>query len=273
VFTNLRTEALGGDSEGVLYVEFSAKPNAELNDRQAWREANPSFPNRTSERAILRLRKLLPDDDDFSREALGIWDAAAAHAAVPGGAWLACRDSDSSIALGHQFVLDVAPGLDWACIGVAGLREDHLPHVEITSRDDMSDHRAGTDWIIGRLAQLHTTFPDVPLRLAGGSAAEAFVPDITKLGMTVEPIPNGDMPAACGAFYAAATATDPGLRHLGQHALDQAVSNGRRQFIADKTFIWARRKSAGDITPLYMATLGHWAVMQADALSPINNIW
>src|SRR6266702_8815467 len=59
VWTRLRTEALAGDSEGVLYVEISAAPGSDLDDRDAWREANPSYPHRTPEKAMLRLRKLL----------------------------------------------------------------------------------------------------------------------------------------------------------------------------------------------------------------------
>ena len=74
VFTLLRQEALDGDSDGTLYVELSADRGADLLDRDQWRKANPSFPHRTTERAMLRLRKKLKNDDSWRREALGIWD-------------------------------------------------------------------------------------------------------------------------------------------------------------------------------------------------------
>lgn len=74
-FTLLRQEALDGDSDGTLYIEMSADRGSDPMDRDQWRKANPSFPFRTSERAMLRLRKKLRNEDSWRREALGIWDA------------------------------------------------------------------------------------------------------------------------------------------------------------------------------------------------------
>jgi hypothetical protein len=70
----LRQEALDGESDGTLYIETSADRGADPMDRKQWRKANPSFPHRTTERAMLRLRKKLKNDDSWNREALGIWD-------------------------------------------------------------------------------------------------------------------------------------------------------------------------------------------------------
>jgi hypothetical protein len=64
-FTLLRQEALDGESDGTLYIEFSADRGADPMDRDQWRKANPSFPNRTSERAMLRLRKKLKNPDSW----------------------------------------------------------------------------------------------------------------------------------------------------------------------------------------------------------------
>ncbi|WP_435298528.1 hypothetical protein [Timonella sp. A28] len=73
-FKNRRSRALKGDSNNVLFVEFSADEDANLDDRKQWAKANPSYPKRTPEDAILRLREALGSDDSFKREALGIWD-------------------------------------------------------------------------------------------------------------------------------------------------------------------------------------------------------
>src|SRR5699024_9079040 len=73
VFTNRREAALSGDDEDTLYVEMSADRDANPDDREQWKKANPSFPHRTSETAILRMRKLLGSVDSFLREGLGVW--------------------------------------------------------------------------------------------------------------------------------------------------------------------------------------------------------
>lgn len=73
-FGLMRQESLDGESDGTLYIEMSADPGCDPMDREQWRKANPSFPHRTSERAMLRLRKKLRNEDSWRREALGIWD-------------------------------------------------------------------------------------------------------------------------------------------------------------------------------------------------------
>lgn len=62
------------DFDGV-YIECSADPDADPDDRTQWAKANPSFPHRTPLRSMLRLRKNLPAVASWLREALGIWDS------------------------------------------------------------------------------------------------------------------------------------------------------------------------------------------------------
>ena len=71
VFSMRREAALSGDDPDVMYVELSADRNANPDDRAQWRKANPSFPHRTGEGAILRMRKLLGSVESFKREGLG----------------------------------------------------------------------------------------------------------------------------------------------------------------------------------------------------------
>ncbi|MCB2412360.1 hypothetical protein LGT39_05795 [Demequina sp. TTPB684] len=81
VFIARREEALSGSSRDSLYIECSAAPNVgrkngpSLDDHKQWRIANPSFPYRTPLASMQRLRKNLPSDDSWRREALGVWDA------------------------------------------------------------------------------------------------------------------------------------------------------------------------------------------------------
>jgi phage terminase large subunit-like protein len=81
VFTLARQEALDGDTDETLYIELSADRDSDPMDRSQWRKANPSFPSRTPERAMLRMRKNL-SEDSFRREALGIWDELSRHQPV-----------------------------------------------------------------------------------------------------------------------------------------------------------------------------------------------
>src|SRR5262249_29952956 len=94
VVVRLRSEALAGVSEAVLYVELSAPRDCDSVDRAAGRKANRWCRRRTPAKAILRMKKLL-GPEDFGREALGIWDddSDSAWAVIPQAAWLSLLDA------------------------------------------------------------------------------------------------------------------------------------------------------------------------------------
>src|SRR5690625_2987725 len=72
VFMSRRDDAWSGEDKDILYVEMSADKKANPDDRKQWAKANPSFPGRTGEGAILRMRRLLGSVESFMREGLGI---------------------------------------------------------------------------------------------------------------------------------------------------------------------------------------------------------
>ncbi|RRJ85912.1 terminase [Gulosibacter macacae] len=80
-----------------LYIEIGADHGADLDDREQWKRGNPSYPDRTPEESILRLRELLGDEASFAREGLGIWDEEirAGSRAIPAPAWKATAVSTS----------------------------------------------------------------------------------------------------------------------------------------------------------------------------------
>ena len=55
-FTEKRMHALNHDGN-LLYVELAADKDADSDDREQWAKANPSYPKRTSEQAIMRMRE------------------------------------------------------------------------------------------------------------------------------------------------------------------------------------------------------------------------
>jgi hypothetical protein len=68
------------EGEDALYIECSADRNVgrpggpKVDDVEQIKLANPSYPHRTPHRSVLRLRKNLPSDESWRREALGVWD-------------------------------------------------------------------------------------------------------------------------------------------------------------------------------------------------------
>ena len=261
VFSNLRAEALAGDSEGVLYIELSAEPGSDPNDRSLWPVFNPSYPKRTGARAILRLKKLLTPED-FDREARGIWDGDGPQAVISSADWAARKDSGSQVVGSATFALDVSPKMTHSAVAFAGFRADGDVHGELLHREgqDILDYRPGTDWVLPALVDLKTRVPDLRVSIIKGSQAETLVPELEDAGIPVDRVAVSEFAAACGLVFK--LATTGGLWHIGQPQLTAAVAATKWRDVGEGAQAWGRKKSTSDITPFIAFTL---AIHQAQS--------
>lgn len=153
VFGSLRTAALGGDPD-TAYVEFSADEDASLDDREQLMIANPSYPYRTTDAAIQRMRKLLGSDESFKREAFGIWDKTAGNAsAISFSQWEALKIAPRFVPDEGRTVYGVKFSVDGAAVGLAvARRPDEGPvHVEGIRIQSMGEGiQTLVDWLLER---------------------------------------------------------------------------------------------------------------------------
>lgn len=244
-FAALRAEALAGESDGTLYVEFSADRGSDPMDRDQWRKANPSFPFRTSERALLRLRKKLKSDDSWNREALGIWDDTAHRAVFTASQWGELIDDGPDdgvppIALGvdmsHGRQISVS-----ACWAVG----DGFHTEEVLATEDP---QAAIDWIVAR-AKVR-----VPVIIDSVSPGTALVPGLKSRRVKVTTSTAQDMAKACGLLFDLVQTQR--LTHAGQGSVTTAVAGARKRPIRDAGgWGWDRRDEASNIAPLVALTL------------------
>jgi hypothetical protein len=154
-FTNRRAKALSGKADNMVYVEFSADPDADPDDREQWAKANPSYPLRTPVESMERMRENLTDDASFKREGLGIWDAVGSNGVIPAPSW-ADREDERSLA-SDRFALGVecGPDLAWASVAFAGQRADGEWHFELD--EDQHTRGRGVTWLVPHLESLTAT--------------------------------------------------------------------------------------------------------------------
>ena len=268
VFSRMRASALGPTpASSLVYLEWSADPTDDPAGDVARAKANPAWFTRINHE-VVDGEFATYSPDQFSRERLGIWDDdAIAKTVVDPAKWADCLDAGSRVVGPAKFVLDVSPSRAWASIAVAGTREDGLPHLEVTSREGVLDHRPGVEWVVDRALELRAARPGFALTLVSGSSAEPLIPALTAAGIALEFVKAADLPAACGLFFD--LVESGGVRHIGQSELTDSLKAARKNVDdGEGAWRWGRRKSASDITPLYAVTVALWALTHSRPVEP-----
>ncbi|WP_280473289.1 terminase [Nocardia asiatica] len=245
-FTLIRQEALDGESAETLYIEMSADRGCDLMDREQWRKANPSFPKRTSERAMLRLRKKLKSDDSWRREALGIWDEFNKHQpVVRAAAWRDLADvgpadgvKPNALAVDMSHAREISVTACW-------LEGENAHGEEIWAG---IDEDAAVEWIAARAGRR------IPVVIDNVSPASSMAPKLRARKCQVIGTGPQDMARACGMFFSRAT-TDR-LSHADQDAVNDALQGGRKRAIGTAGgWGWDRQDESVNIAPLVSMTL------------------
>jgi phage terminase large subunit-like protein len=247
-FTERRKEALSGKSEDAVYIECSADPDADPDDHEQWRVANPSFPHRTPLRSMLRLRKNLPSDESWRREALGIWDEDDAAPGLNYNRWKALVDASAERGGSQVFGLSTAPDRSWAAVAVAWTRPDGDVQVML------ADYRPTTSWVKERLDELGARW--------GGRILTD--PESQDLYEAAERVPLARAQASLDDAITAGT-----VRHGNETALNTAVRGAKWRKSGDGRVL--DRKGDLEISPAVAAALAVHGVMTGDNSPP--NLW
>lgn len=247
-FEMRRKAAIAGDSDDTFYVEFSADPGADLDDRKQWAKANPSFPKRTPERAFLLNRKVL-DDENFRREFLGIWDEVT-KSRSPFGKFQWSKSVDVGPKDGSKpAALAVDMSHDRAISVAACWVESESAHVEEVWAG--VDEVAAVDWVAG--AWMRAGRRSVVV-IDGMSPAATMVPALKARKVNVHVGSAGDMAKGCGLTKSDLEAGR--LTHADQPAVNEAREGARKRLIGTAGG-WGldRRDPSVNIAPMVAVVL------------------
>lgn len=260
VFSIKRDKALSGNADDLVYLEFSADPDADPDDRDQWVKANPSYPKRTPLESMLRLRENLLTDDAWLREALGIWVPEGSRRVIPADAWDDVADEDSIAVDQFALGIDVDPDRTYAAVSLAGQREDGCWHIEL------DEHRTGVGWLVPYVARLVEANPQIrAVVVDSASPAASLVNELT--GHKIRPTTTTarDMANACGQLFDGVM--EQWLRHIGQPQMSYSLSVARKRPLGD-AWAWNRKDTVSDITPLVAATLALWGAQAPTVKRP-----
>ena len=261
----VRDRGIAGTGKRLAFFEWSADPETDLDDRQAWAQANPAMGIRIGEEFIESERDAM-DDVGFMRERLGIWFDPAALMVINGRKWAALADPRSQIDDMLVCALDATPERSGAAIGAAGRRADGAGHIEVI------DARPGTGWVLDRVFEIEEKHRPLAWVLDPASSAGAWIPALQERGIEPVLVNAREVAQACGALYEAVVEA-AALRHLDQDPLNNALIAARKRPLSD-AWAWSRRDSTEDISPLVAVTLAwHGYLRQLAELEGPPNLW
>ena len=257
VFSERRDSAISGDDPDVFFAEMSADEDANPNDRSQWAKANPSYPHRTSDNSILRMRKLLGSPQSFLREGLGIWDKnSAGRKAFPAGSWDAVADKNPPRVGVKSFGVKFSPdGSHMALAGALRAPDGHI-HVEGIKQAPMSE---GTQWLVDFLVERRN---DVSQIVIDGKAGIGYLANaLKKRGVTggVVMVPTLDQVMSFHSMFDRAV-SQAEITHSGEPELDaQAKTALRRKIGTQGGFGWAAPLDGDTVALLDAVTLAYGA--------------
>ena len=249
-FTAKRDQALSGEADDMLYLELSADPDSDPDDRAQWPVMNPSFPKRTPLESMLRLRKNLPDEDAWNREARGVWDPVRGLWVIPREFWESAGDLQSVAVDRLAIGIEAGPDLSWASVALAGQRSDGDWHVELWERKE------GAAWVAPLVRQILDQNPGKVRAVVAdaGSPTAALFDDLSRLKVKLTKPKVVELGTACSRLLDGIVTGS--VRHTKQGQMDAAVAVAGKRPLGDTgMWVWSRKTSTADITPIQSATL------------------
>lgn len=239
-FTWARIRQRGHDgSEGLAFFEWAAGEDADLDDPEAWAEANPALGVRIATDAVRRERETL-SDADFARERLGIWPLDSSERAIPAEAWDAvCYHDTKAKRQGARVAIEVAPDHSLASFVAWDGRTAELVA-----------HRPGITWVVDKASELKRKY-GAAFVVDGNGPAAFLVPAMEDKGVEVERLANAEVYAACASVFAAVA--DGHIRVRAAVEFDEGVAAATKKTVSGDRFVW--RRDVPGVTPFVALTL------------------
>ncbi len=244
----VRKRGLSGDDPLLCFLEYSADPACDPNERSAWAQANPGLGIRVSEEFVAAERAALPAEQ-FARERLGLWAELAAEQAIPADVWAASAGLDAGRLEPVAFGVTVALDRSRTVIGVAGLRGDGRRQVEVVAEG------RGVAWAADWLAERVELWSPCAVVLDG--TALPLESPLADRGVVATTTSARDRAQATVAFFDD-LAADRVRRPPGEPLLDTAVVAARRKYLTDG-WVW----DGPGVAPLVAVTLAHYGLSMA----------
>lgn len=255
-----RQATLASINEGIAYFEWSADPDDDPDDPEVWRRCMPALGYTLTEDVVRHARQTL-SLPEFWRAFLNVKNGRKANHIIPLDRWQACADTSSRPVGSVALAFDISPDRQSGALAIAGNSSTSGLHIEVT------DHRKGTGWMVERIAEIAARNDISSIVCDPVSPANSLLADLEAKGLTIRKVTTREATASCGALYDAVL--NGKLKHIDQPSLNAAVDGVDKRTVND-AWMWSRKSSNVDISPLVACTLARFAHCTEVPLSPIS---
>jgi hypothetical protein len=231
------------DDAEIAYFEWSADQESDIDDPETWRSCMPAFGITISERVIRHARDTMTEGE-FRRAFLN-QRTAAEERVIPLDAWNAACGSDVTPDRELVFAIDCNPERTFSSIAVADL--DGLC--------ELVDHDRGTSWLVPQVVQKAKRW-NATVAYDPSGPAGVFGDALNQEGVRTIAVAGRDLAHACSFFFDGVI--DRTLRIRAHESLNVAIAAARRRTSGD-AWVWARRDTVSDISPIVAVTIAAWA--------------
>lgn len=241
-----------GSTEGIAYFEWSADPNDDIDSPLVWARCMPALGHTISEQVVAHARSTMTESE-FRRAFLNIPTTSTQDRVWSPAQWSAVNGLLDAPSAPFFVGVDAKPDRSAASIAIAGggVVEVLVPRPTI---GNVASYAVKIAKDTGATVAIDPSGP-----------AAFILPDLESAGVEVLKVSGQMMGQACGAVF---TAVNEGAIRFRKHPdLDAAVA-GARTVPKGDVWVWARKDSSVDVSPLVAATLAWWASSQAVALVP-----
>jgi hypothetical protein len=241
---------------GVAMFDYGADPTDpgyDPGDPDVWLAAHPTAGRAFPLAVLEHLWATRTDDASFERAYLNVWprpSEALTAAGLDLAVWTAAARPAVAPAAVHALALDVAADRSSASLAIAGPHPGDRDRLAVEVIDTCPIHA-----LAASVRRARGLYPRVPV-VADSLVAASVVAELRRARVVVDPIGAGDHARACGLFVDRLTAGT--VTHRAQLVLDDAIAGAARRPLGD-AWLWSRRHSAVDISPLVAVTLAAWA--------------
>lgn len=228
------------DSMSALF-EWSAEPGKPVTDVMGIRQANPSLGYGQGRLEVLLADAKSDPEGEYRTEVLCQWVEALVTPHVSPVWWKQCADK-KSVPVGRIVAsMDVSFDRKRAYIGIAGMREDGVPHVELIAR------RAGSTWTVKYMKRLRKKWGVNEIAIqARGCGASEYIELLREADFVVHEIGGFMLGASAGKLKD--RVESGGIKHRNQRALNLSVEGAEARRMQDQ-MAWDRAGSIVDASP------------------------